>query len=350
MGSDINFFVTKYLKMYNPSSDESIFGPIRRLPIHILSTLGLETTDVSDQIEATEGIDPYLPTPPLQNPSAIINPEGTIVPSSTTLSNISQYQRRKRKVFALYGPRKTKKQGTPKKDASKPSKPSKKRKTQLVITIVEPSRHVFSSDSDDDDLPIAILKKRKTDLLAQDKLPFQTEEDTRHIVSTVTLNDRKFFDDTRLQFEEEEEEVEVEKEVLEVDKKEADPPITNEKILSLEATADQNASKVPPTPTVQESQDEGPEIEVSSAPTFGLDDDDLQEENKPSPSDDDFLMFDEEEESNGSHHSTSKPKEKKKKKKNVVTRNEVFSLQEKIDQILATVKPTQPQPEDIPGP
>ena len=74
MGYDINLFVTKDLKSYNPSSDQSVFGPIRRLPTHILSTLGLETADVSDHIEATEGIAPYLPTPPLQTTSAIIAP------------------------------------------------------------------------------------------------------------------------------------------------------------------------------------------------------------------------------------------------------------------------------------
>ena len=50
MGGDINLFVTKDLKRYNPSSDQTIFCPIRRLPTHILSSLGLETADVSDHI------------------------------------------------------------------------------------------------------------------------------------------------------------------------------------------------------------------------------------------------------------------------------------------------------------
>ena len=88
MGSDINFFVTKDLKRYTPSSDQTIFGPIRRLPTHILSLLGLETADVPDHIEATEGIIPYPSTPPL--PSSTILPEGTATPSTTTLSNLSQ--------------------------------------------------------------------------------------------------------------------------------------------------------------------------------------------------------------------------------------------------------------------
>ena len=65
MGNDIDLFVTKDLKMYTPSKDQPIFGPIRRLPVHILTTAGLETADFTDHIGATEGIDPYLPSPPL---------------------------------------------------------------------------------------------------------------------------------------------------------------------------------------------------------------------------------------------------------------------------------------------
>ena len=48
---------------------------------------------------------------------------------------------------------------------------------------------------------IAQLTQSVSIMEAQGKLPLQTEDDTRHIVSTVTLNDRKFFDDPRLQFE-----------------------------------------------------------------------------------------------------------------------------------------------------
>ena len=87
MGNDTNLFATKDLKRYNPSSDQTLFGPIRRLPTHILSTLGPKTADVSDHIEATEGISPYPSTPPLL--STTIIPEGTAVPSATTLSNLS---------------------------------------------------------------------------------------------------------------------------------------------------------------------------------------------------------------------------------------------------------------------
>ena len=123
------------------------------------------------------------------------------------------------------------------------------------------------------------------------------------------------------------------------------------------STAAAGTSNVPPTSTpvpptaVNPSQDEEPAIELSSAPTFGFDDEYIQEVNKPNPSNDDLMMFEEEEESSGSQHSTFKPKEKKnKKKKAVVTRKEFLNLQAKVDQILAVVKPTQPPPEDIPGP
>ena len=43
MGNDINLFITRDLKRYAYSKDQSIFGPIRRLPIHILTTVGLKT-------------------------------------------------------------------------------------------------------------------------------------------------------------------------------------------------------------------------------------------------------------------------------------------------------------------
>ena len=119
MGNDTNLFATKYLKRYNPSSDQTLFGPIRRLPTHILSTLGPKTVDVSDHIEATEGIAPYPSTPPL--PSAAIIPESITVPSATTLSNLSQ---RRKKLASK------KKQSTPKKDAPKRTAPSKKCKTK----------------------------------------------------------------------------------------------------------------------------------------------------------------------------------------------------------------------------
>ena len=78
---------------------------------------------------------------------------------------------------------------------------------------------------------------------------------------------------------------------------------------------DQGPSNPLPASKIQESQEEGTTIEVSSAPTFGFDYFDLNEVNQPNPSDDDLMMFDEEEESSGFQHSTSKPKEKKKKKK-----------------------------------
>ena len=63
-----------------------------------------------------------------------------------------------------------------------------------------------------------------------------------------------------------------------------------------------------------------------------------------------MMIIDEEEESGGSQNSTSKPKEKKKKKKQVVSRKEFLRFQYKIDQILAAVKSSQPQPNYVPGP
>ena len=68
MGSDIHFFETRDLKRYPPSKDQFVFGPLRRLPIHILTIVGLEKKEVTDHIEATEGIDSYLSTLPLPHP------------------------------------------------------------------------------------------------------------------------------------------------------------------------------------------------------------------------------------------------------------------------------------------
>ena len=100
MGSGINFFITCNLKRYAPSKDQSIFGPIRCLPIHILTTVALETKEVRDHIKATEGIDPYLSTPPLPNQNTLAstnptNPERTAAPSSTTLSHLPLAKRLK---------------------------------------------------------------------------------------------------------------------------------------------------------------------------------------------------------------------------------------------------------------
>ncbi|KAL7615706.1 hypothetical protein Lser_V15G03411 [Lactuca serriola] len=143
MGYDINFFISKDIKRYSPSSDQTPFGPIRRLPTYSLTTLGLETADVSDHIKATEGIDLYPSTPPL--PSAVVAPEGTAVPSSTTLSNVS----RRRKQLAS-----KKTHPTLKKNAPKETAPTKKRKSKTVV--------VSDNDFGEDAQPIAILKKRKT--------------------------------------------------------------------------------------------------------------------------------------------------------------------------------------------
>ena len=59
MGADINLYVTRDLKMYTISKDQSNSRPLRRLPTHILKTIGLETREVTDHMEATDGIDIY---------------------------------------------------------------------------------------------------------------------------------------------------------------------------------------------------------------------------------------------------------------------------------------------------
>ena len=135
MGNDISLFITKDLKKYNPSKDQSLFGPIRRLPVHILSTLGLETPDVSDHIEATEGIDPYLPTPPLPTQQIVTStkptqPESTATPSTTT-SHLSLAKTLKQLVKANTGPRNiSKKHTTPTKKKASPKKVKASRKKE----------------------------------------------------------------------------------------------------------------------------------------------------------------------------------------------------------------------------
>ena len=59
MGDDINFFVTRDVKRYTLYKDHSFFRPLRWLPEHILKSIGLETREVTDHLEATDGIEPY---------------------------------------------------------------------------------------------------------------------------------------------------------------------------------------------------------------------------------------------------------------------------------------------------
>ena len=77
MGDDSSLFVTRDLKRYIASKDQSMFGPLRRLPGHILESIGLNTLEVTNHIEATDGIDPYHSSPPHPNQSA---PTATQVP------------------------------------------------------------------------------------------------------------------------------------------------------------------------------------------------------------------------------------------------------------------------------
>ncbi|XP_023768538.1 uncharacterized protein LOC111917106 [Lactuca sativa] len=192
------FFFTRNLKRYAPSKDQSIFGPIRHLPIHILTIVGLETQIVTYHIEATESIDPYLSTPPIPSQNifastAPTQPEQSIAPSSTTLSHLPLAQRQKKLASAKQDPRnkeRTQETGeTPNKfkeskkaKAPKGAEPSKKQKIPQVVSSDDDSESNQSSDDSDlDSAPITILKKRKTkstgqmrdrtDTLASQKAP-----------------------------------------------------------------------------------------------------------------------------------------------------------------------------------
>ena len=84
MGDDSTLFITLKLKRYTLSKYQSIFGPLRRLPRHILESIGLDALEVKDHIEVTDGIDPYHSSPP--HPSqAILFRTKTKDPSSTAV-------------------------------------------------------------------------------------------------------------------------------------------------------------------------------------------------------------------------------------------------------------------------
>lgn len=66
MGNATNLFSARDLKRYNPSKDQNNFGPICRLPMYILKSIGLTTVEVPDHIMAMSHIAPYhssLPIP-----------------------------------------------------------------------------------------------------------------------------------------------------------------------------------------------------------------------------------------------------------------------------------------------
>lgn len=64
MGNDTNLFSTRDLKSYTASKDQIVFGPLRRLPMYILESIGLTNLEVTDHIVATSGISPYHSSPP----------------------------------------------------------------------------------------------------------------------------------------------------------------------------------------------------------------------------------------------------------------------------------------------
>lgn len=64
LGAYINFFVCRKHKRYSLPKDQTIFGPIRQLPLHILTKVGLITKLVSGLMEATNDVPPYRSIPP----------------------------------------------------------------------------------------------------------------------------------------------------------------------------------------------------------------------------------------------------------------------------------------------
>ena len=63
LGNDTNLFSARDLKRYNPSKDQSIFGPILRLPMYILESIGLTNIEVADHILAISDIARYHSSP-----------------------------------------------------------------------------------------------------------------------------------------------------------------------------------------------------------------------------------------------------------------------------------------------
>lgn len=67
MGDDSTLFITRDLKKYTPSKDQTIFGPLKRLPMYILESIGLSDTAVAGHIVATSGFEPYQSSSPQPN-------------------------------------------------------------------------------------------------------------------------------------------------------------------------------------------------------------------------------------------------------------------------------------------
>lgn len=59
VGYNTNLFSYRDLKRFNPSKDQSLFGHIRLLLMHILESIRLTDFQVDDHIEATSGLAPY---------------------------------------------------------------------------------------------------------------------------------------------------------------------------------------------------------------------------------------------------------------------------------------------------
>ena len=64
MGNNTNLFSICDLKRYIASKDQTMLGPIRRLPMYILELVKLTTVEVADHIQATSDITLYHSSPP----------------------------------------------------------------------------------------------------------------------------------------------------------------------------------------------------------------------------------------------------------------------------------------------
>lgn len=62
MVKEIKYFIYIEFKRYSLPQDQSVFGPIRKLPLHILNELGIIDPAVSYHMEATNDTTPYCYT------------------------------------------------------------------------------------------------------------------------------------------------------------------------------------------------------------------------------------------------------------------------------------------------
>lgn len=85
MGNDTDLFFDRNLERYNFSKDQTIFGPIPRLPMYILESIGVTTVEVANHIMSTSDIALYHSSPPrLSQLTAVHDPQSKGSPSTVT--------------------------------------------------------------------------------------------------------------------------------------------------------------------------------------------------------------------------------------------------------------------------